>query len=226
MAIGNSSRPLFIERLNVLFLMGNGAWRQNVTFAQFRFHPIGVRTIAKLSNIKAQTHWVKMQDLVNYLLLEPGPLTMRKLLIVIFCFCFSRSSIAMTCIADEISARYNQADFVFEATVTKRQKLEEPVNGICPARGTTCGAKIATVNIGEVWKGQFAAGETTIYSEDACNCLGTFFPVGAKYIVFGKKSDQQQYQVRDMGACWTEDYDSFDEAAFESLSDLKGASNR
>lgn len=151
---------------------------------------------------------------------------MTRLLTVVFCFCFSPASMAMTCIADEIPARYNQADFVFEATVTKRQKLDEPVDELCPAAGETCGAKIVTVNIGEVWKGQFAADETTIYSEDACNCLGTFFPVGARYIVFGKKSDQQQYQVRDMGACRTEDYDSFDEAAFESLYDLKGASSQ
>jgi hypothetical protein len=58
--------------------------------------------------------------------------------------------------------------------------------------------------LGKIWKGEFPSSNTSIYSEDGCYCLGTYFNVGEKYLVFGKKSTDKGYEILDMGACATE----------------------
>lgn len=146
---------------------------------------------------------------------------MKKLLLATFSLLSAQSTISMTCMTENIEKRFESAHYVFEATVKSRVKLNEESDGVCWSEGESCGSKIATVEIGEVRKGKFDSLETSIYSEDACYCLGTYFPVGAKYIVFGKESDNDQYNVYDMGACWTESYEHADTIFFKNLEKLK-----
>lgn len=76
--------------------------------------------------------------------------------------------------------------------------------GICWSEGETCGPKIADVSVGKIWKGKLPSSNTSIYSKDGCYCLGTYFNVGEKYLVFGNKSSQKEFEILDMGACATE----------------------
>jgi hypothetical protein len=116
----------------------------------------------------------------------------KKILFIATMILFCGPVIAMTCVTQELKKRYRAADYVFVATVKERVKLEEEKDdGICWAKGESCGSKIATVNIGEVWKGEFETDTATVYSMDGCYCLGTYFEIGKKYIVFGNKSDKK-----------------------------------
>ena len=151
---------------------------------------------------------------------------MKKVLLSILVFSFSMPSIAMTCMTEKVKKRFKEADFVFVAAVTAREKLNEESDGICWSEGESCGAKIATVEVGEIWKGEFKSGEASIYSEDGCYCLGTYFPIGSKYVVFGKKSDSTQYDIRDMGACWTESYEYVENKTLKKLNKLRKKANK
>lgn len=151
---------------------------------------------------------------------------MKNLLLILLVLSFSQSSIAMTCMTEKVTKKFKKADFVFEAKVKSRLKLDQETDGICWAEGESCGSKIATVEIGEVWKGKFDSLETTVYSEDGCYCLGTYLPVGSRYVVFGKKSDSGQYEVSDMGACWTEPYEHVEKKTFKELTKLKKRANK
>lgn len=121
----------------------------------------------------------------------------------------SSSATAMMCVQEELDKRYEAADYIFEATVQSREKLSKKSGEIspCSIKKQHCGPKIATATVGKIWKGNVDKDTTTIFSIDACYCLGTYLLVGEKYIVFGKKSKNEGYQVHDIGACFTEPYD-------------------
>ena len=111
----------------------------------------------------------------------------------------------MTCAPEATEKLFSKADFIFAGKVVERQKLREQPGGLCWMDGDKCGAKIATMKVGKVWKG--TPGERiTVYSEDACYCLGTYFDVGKKYLVFGVNSQDDAYSVKDLGACATDLY--------------------
>lgn len=117
---------------------------------------------------------------------------------------FVEMSFAMQCIPESVEKYYKKADFVFEATVVERNKIADEGKGICWSEGETCGPKIANVKVERTWKGDFPSSNTSLYSEDGCYCLGTYLLVGERYLVFGKKSSQKEFEVLDMGACATE----------------------
>lgn len=128
----------------------------------------------------------------------------KNLVLFVALMIFGDTSLAMQCIRESVEKYYKIADFVFEATVVERTKIADQGNGICWSEGEICGPKIAGVKVERTWKGTFPSGNTSIYSEDGCYCLGTYFNVGEKYLVFGKKSSQKEFEVLDMGACATE----------------------
>lgn len=133
---------------------------------------------------------------------------------------FAETVLAMQCMPEPVEKYYKKADFVFEATVVARTKISDEGNGICWSEGESCGSKIANVTLGRIWKGKFPSGSTSIYSGDGCYCLGTYFNVGEKYLVFGKKSTEKSYEVLDMAGCATELVDNVEARTLKKLDKL------
>lgn len=146
---------------------------------------------------------------------------MKKVISIAALLVCSEVSMAMQCIPEDVEDYYAAADFVFEATVVDRVKIAEESNGICWTEGDKCGAKIATVKVGNAWKGEFKTNETSIYSEDGCYCLGTYFNIGEKYLVFGNRSGEKEYEIRDMAGCATELFKNVEPKSLEKLGKLK-----
>ena len=136
---------------------------------------------------------------------------------------FGETVLAMQCIQEPVETYYKNADFVFEATVVGRTKVSGEDNGICWSKGESCGPKVADVKVGRAWKGEFLSANTSIYSEDGCYCLGTYFNVGEKYLVFGKKSAEKEYEILDMGACATELMTNVDPDRLKNLEELNSS---
>src|SRR5687768_7719634 len=123
--------------------------------------------------------------------------------ITIFCVCLLVAPVmfAATCIRPEAAVLFAKADFIFEATVEMRQKETVDVpDGVCSTDGERCGPKVATLRVGRIWKGE-PDQRVTIRSIDGCNCLGTYFLVGDRYLVFGTRATRDAYDMDDMGAC-------------------------
>lgn len=148
---------------------------------------------------------------------------MSKSVLVAALMIFSEASLAMQCIPEPVEKYYERADFVFEATVVERTKVSGEGNGICRSEGESCGGKIAEVSVGRTWKGEFQSGNTSIYSQDGCYCLGTYFNVGEKYLVFGMKSPESGYEISDMGACATALINNVEPKQLKKLAELKGS---
>lgn len=103
----------------------------------------------------------------------------------------------MLCIPDPIEKLYLESDVVFEAVVVKRTRTKE-INPkwkkICwrySERQPTCGPKIALLKLIKSYKGKVKR-LSTIYSEDACYCLGSYLSEGEAYIIFGKSADHKK----------------------------------
>lgn len=129
---------------------------------------------------------------------------MRTIAIFSLCLLLSPAMFAMTCMRPEPAALFAKADYIFEATVELRQKVDAPsAPTVCWTGGELCGPKVATLRVGRVWKGE-PGEEVTIQSEDGCYCLGTYFIVGNRYIVFATRAAAEAYDMDDMGACATE----------------------
>ncbi len=114
--------------------------------------------------------------------------------------------IASQCVIQDMDSLYKKADFVFEGEVISREKISDNENKICWDKGENCGSKIATLSVGEVWKGGLKD-STSVLSVDACYCLGTYFKVAEKKIVFAVKSDDSRFDMKDLGACATRPID-------------------
>jgi hypothetical protein len=124
---------------------------------------------------------------------------------VFICLLLAPVTFAMTtCIRPEPAALFAKADFIFEATVELRQKETGNVSdGTCWTEGERCGPKVATLRVGRVWKGE-PGQRVTIRSIDGCYCLGTYFSVGDRYVVFATRAAGDAYDMNDMGACATD----------------------
>lgn len=141
---------------------------------------------------------------------------MRTIGLITMCLLVSPSMLAMTCMRPEPAALIAKADYIFEATVVARQKIDEPAAqppSICWTEGERCGPKIATLRVGRVWKGD-PGQDVTIRSIDGCYCLGTYLFVGDRYIVFATRAAGDAYDMDDMGACATEPWTSAEERGF------------
>jgi hypothetical protein len=129
---------------------------------------------------------------------------MRRIGLVSLCLLLSPVTFAMTCIRPEAADVFAKADFVFEATVQMREKIDAPEGpSVCWTEGERCGPKIATLRVERVWKGE-PGQHVTIRSIDGCYCLGTYFSLGDRYIVFATRATGESYDMDDMGACATE----------------------
>jgi hypothetical protein len=137
--------------------------------------------------------------------------------IVAIALVLSPSTFAMMCFRPEPAVLIAKADYIFEATVVARQKIDEPAAAaapsICWREGERCGPKIATLRVGRVWKGD-PGPDVTIRSIDGCYCLGTYLFVGDRYIVFATRAAGDAYDMDDMGACATESLASAEKRGF------------
>lgn len=106
----------------------------------------------------------------------------------------------------DLGSLYEKADFVFEGNVISRTKLSDNPNGMCWEDGQDCGSKVATLSVGEVWKGDLKE-SVSVFSVDACYCLGTNFRVADKSLVFAVKSDDSRFELKDLGACATRPFE-------------------
>jgi len=125
---------------------------------------------------------------------------MKFLLFLSLLFFFS-NGFSMTCQRQEIEKIYNDFGFVFSGKVVERVK-EKGEPGLCWSEGEACGTKIATIEIFDSWKGNLPT-LVEVESDDACNCLGTYFNVGDQYVIFANK-DMDSTKLIDAGACATE----------------------
>ena len=128
---------------------------------------------------------------------------MRAVLILALLMGFAPVTSAMTCVRPPLEQLFARADFVFEATVETRHKLDVPPDPICWTAGDRCGPKIATLRVQRVWKGQ-PGEQTAIRSGDACYCLGTYLMPGERYVIFAIRASGGGSEMTDMGACATE----------------------
>jgi len=106
---------------------------------------------------------------------------------------------AMSCFQSPLEEVVSEADAVFAGTVTDVRRLWfDGFWGPCGvALGSgKCGSKIATVSVSKVWKGD--PGETTsVYSQDACNCLGAYLAVGDEMLfVLVRDADRRDAAYR------------------------------
>jgi hypothetical protein len=150
---------------------------------------------------------------------------MRLLASVIACVLLAPGAFATTCIRPEPATLFAKADFIFEGTVETRRK--EPVDAaagssVCWTQGARCGPKVATLRVGRVWKG--APGQqVTIRSIDACYCLGTYFSVGDRYVVFAARAAGDAHDMDDMGGCATESLANAEKRGFIETLDALAA---
>jgi hypothetical protein len=129
---------------------------------------------------------------------------MRAIGIVSLCLLLSPVTFAMTCVRPDPAELFAKADFIFEATVERRQKVDPPPGpSVCWTEGERCGPKVATLQVGRVWKGN-PGRVVTVRSIDGCYCLGTYFSLGDRYIVFATRAAGDAHDMDDMGACATE----------------------
>ena len=105
-----------------------------------------------------------------------------------------------TCAPTPLATAFEGADYVFEGAVTARSRIESSTDELCTMRGELCGSKVAEFSVSQVWKGSLDTA-TTVYSQDACLCLGSYFEEGDRYIVFAMKSRGQDYALEESQAC-------------------------
>lgn len=114
-----------------------------------------------------------------------------RILLAIIFLLFTFDVSAMYCTSTPVDHLYKQSDFVFEAEVVKRKSVEGQDEKWCWKRSQnypTCGPKVADLKIKEIWKGRLD--ETpTIYSGDACYCLGSYLSDGETYVIFAKRAE-------------------------------------
>ncbi len=133
----------------------------------------------------------------------------------LFTLVVSQKTLAGKCGAVDLQQQVERADFVFKANVIAKVGVISE-NEVCRVKRAQCGAKIATLNVSKVWKGELSANQVAVFSEDACNCLGSYFPENTVHIVFGKTSESNLYEVVDMG-CWTRSIEEVDESFIAEL---------
>ncbi len=130
-----------------------------------------------------------------------------RLFIISLVFLLSSGSFAMECVASKLKDKFESADFVFMGTVVQREKIQDNGNGICWNKGELCGPKVATLAVEEIWKGNMALKDVRVYSEDACYCVGTYYELDQRYIVYGNAVDSENFEIHGMGACYSEIFD-------------------
>jgi hypothetical protein len=117
-----------------------------------------------------------------------------KILLAIIFLLFTFDASAMECSPTPIDHLFKQSDFVFEAEVVKRKPVRALEGALCSkySKGEpTCGPKIADLKIKEIWKG--SRDETpSLYSGDACYCLGSYLSEGETYVIFAKRAEPQK----------------------------------
>jgi hypothetical protein len=97
----------------------------------------------------------------------------------------------MQCSPTPVDHLFKQSDFVFEAVVVKRKPFRVVEDELCSKYSRdepTCGPKIADLKIKEIWKGSLD-GTPSIYSGDACYCLGSYLSEGEAYVIFAKRAE-------------------------------------
>ena len=112
---------------------------------------------------------------------------------IVFMFIFwSSSATAMTCSLIPFDEAIQQADVIFQGTVIAREALSNSSNGLCWEQSegyySDCGPKIATFDVHQLWKGDVDS-SVTVFSEDACYCLGNYFTMDSELIVFARLED-------------------------------------
>jgi hypothetical protein len=93
---------------------------------------------------------------------------------------------AMMCEKQSIDEVISQAEAVFSGRVQSVRFVPRAIIGqsMCwehRPEAPECGAKVATVAVHRIWKGELRR-EVSVYSEDACYCLGAYFRAGEEML--------------------------------------------
>ena len=92
---------------------------------------------------------------------------------------------AMSCAQGPLEQDIVRADAIFSGeilSVRYRQGGSWAFDICSPHRdGSLCGEKVARIAVDHVWAGTVSA-ETQVYSEDGCNCLGSYFEQGEEML--------------------------------------------
>lgn len=121
-----------------------------------------------------------------------NPYTKLSMAIIFFLFSFDAS--AMECSPTPVDDLFKQSDLVFEAEVVKRKPVRKVEDALCSKYSRdepTCGPKIADLKIREIWKGPRGEAKS-LYSGDACYCLGSYLSKGETYIIFAKRAEPDE----------------------------------
>ncbi len=114
-------------------------------------------------------------------------------LIVLF-LSISTNAYAMQCVPKKFDEIVQQSDLVFTGKVIKRDAFNEDVDSFCwkySSDNPSCGSKVAVFEINKVWKGDVQKSTVSVYSGDACYCVGSYFNLGEEYIVFANKNSSK-----------------------------------
>lgn len=133
---------------------------------------------------------------------------LKKIIVVFSLVLLSIDALAMVCEPPSTKELYEKADMVFEAVVEKRIRVKEhdqkTDNKYCweySEDQPDCGPKTAHLKIKEVWKGKLDKLHT-IFSEDACYCLGSYLLKGENYIFFSKLAEPDKpYALISASSC-------------------------
>ncbi len=99
---------------------------------------------------------------------------------------FAASDAAATsCSQGPLEADIARADAIFSGEILSVRYREGGSSAfrICSVHrdGSRCGEKVARVAVDHVWSGA-VSGETLVYSEDGCSCLGSYFEQGEQML--------------------------------------------
>lgn len=108
---------------------------------------------------------------------------------------------AETCVTPSLDEKIKSADAIFAGRVIARRK--DISDGEYASDHDSCGGKFAKLKVMASWKGR-VLDEQDVYSDDACDGLGTYFFTGDDYLVFATYDALDKSLVTDIYGCYTE----------------------
>lgn len=122
--------------------------------------------------------------------------------LLFFCILASSNVNAMQCAEQPFEIMVDKARAIFVGEVVARKRIKSQPGRCWQSSSETsnCGSKVATFKVERIWKGSISE-NAKVFSEDACYCLGSYFEVGDKYLVFARQHSGLEADFKTNNIC-------------------------